>query len=293
MKSKLNKKMPLSAWLLFSILLIYSASLIFMYAWGFYTSLKTNYQFRSNMFSLPSGWPWEWEWANYKEAIELFSYTTPGLKQINFLDMLKNSLIYSTLGPFIKTMCTWLMAYICARFPYRSSKVLFGLNMVFMMIPIVGSLPSTLQVYSALGLYNNWWFIVVASISWTGQNFIIFYAFLRGVSKELCEAAEIDGASNFRVMMSIVFPLSINMFGILFLMGFINNWNSYMTMVIWLPDYPSLAYGMFRFSSNTANGASMPPIQIAGSMIIMIPLLILFLIFKDKIIGGVTVSSFK
>ncbi len=293
MKKFLSKirQMSVSSWILFVVLAFYAATMLFMYGWGFFTSLKSNSQFVADRIGMVKGWPWEWQWSNYIEAFDAFTINKGMYNEKNFFEMLTNSLIYSLMRPLITTFCTWCMAYICARFQTKVAKFLFNLNMVFMMIPVVGSLPSQLQIYTAIGLYDTWAFVAIAAIAWTGQNYIIFYAFLRGVSNELCEAAEIDGAGNWRVMLSIVFPLSINMFGILFLMSFINCWNNYMTMVIWLPSYPSLAYGMYMFTSNTSG--LMPPKYIAGSMIVMFPLLVLFFVFREKIIGGVTVSSFK
>jgi ABC-type glycerol-3-phosphate transport system permease component len=80
---------------------------------------------------------------------------------------------------------------------------------------------------------------------------------------------------------------------ILFVTAFITNWNDYMTMVIWLPSYPSLAYGMYKFSTNSSTGASWPPIQISGCMILMIPILAIFIALKDKIIGNITIGTLK
>lgn len=282
--------------LLCVFLLFYTCTLLIMYFWGFFTSLKTTDQFMQDMIWLPSGAPWNWAWGNYERALDLFSTTflnNGRLVTVTFTDMLGNSLLYSFIGPLISVTVTWLMAYITASYPGRASKFIYSVNMVVMLVPIVGSLPSALQIYTRLRLYDTWGYVIVSSIGFVGANYLIFYAYFRTIAGELREAAMIDGAGNFTVMTRIIFPLTLNMYGILFLTAFIARWNDYMTMVIWLPSKPNLAYGMYRFSTNTATGGSWPPVQIAGCMILMIPILIIFLIFKDKVIGRVTIGALK
>lgn len=296
MKHHGKKHVSVISVLLCAFLLFYTCTLLFMYFWGFFTSLKTTDQFMKDMIWLPPGVPWNWAWGNYGRALELFSTTflnNGRLVTVTFTDMLGNSLLYSFVGPLISVTVTWLMAYITATYPGRASKFIYSVNMVVMLVPIVGSLPSALQIYTRLRLYDTWGYVIVSAIGFVGSNYLIFYAYFRTIAGELREAAMIDGAGNFTVMTRIIFPLTLNMYGILFLMAFIGRWNDYMTMVIWLPSKPNLAYGMYRFSTNTATGGSWPPVQIAGCMILMIPILIIFLIFKDKVIGRVTIGSLK
>lgn len=273
-------------------LLFYSATLLALYLWGFSTSLKTVDDFMTNMVGLPKAW----EWNNYVKALDLFAlpiFKNGRLYNIGFEGMLLNSIIYSLMVPLVTLSTTWLMAYLCYQFPGRMSSFIFRINIVLMMIPIVGSLPSALKVYTSLNLYDTWGYVFVSSITFVGPNFLIFYAVFQGIDKGLKEAAQIDGAGNFSIMLGIIFPLTAVMFGVLFITSFITNWNTYMPMIIWLPSKPSLAYGMYKFGASTVSGSSWPPIQVAGSMIVMLPILIIFLIFRNKIIGNVTIGSFK
>lgn len=294
--ARLQKRFSVVSAFLFAFLLFYSATLLGLYIWGFFTSLKTVNQFMHDMIWLPPGAPWNWAWSNYAQALELF--TTPILidgvpVMMTFVDMLFNSLLFSVMGPVIGITVTWLMAYITSQYPSRASRIIFTMNIVLMMIPIVGSLPSALQIYMRLNLYDTWGYVFISSIWFVGANYLIFYAYFKTIAGELKESAMIDGAGNMTIMLRIMFPLTINMYGILFLTSFIGRWNDYMTMVIWLPSKPNLAYGMYKFSTNTATGGSWPTTQIAGCMILMIPILVIFLIFKDKVIGKVTMGALK
>ena len=281
------------------VLIVYVASLLYMYIWGFFTSLKTVRQFKTDMLWLPEGAPWEWEWNNYVVAYNNFESQDiigpDGIPyRIGFVGMFVNTLVYSLIPPFITLAFTWGMAYICSQFKYMwSSKFIVSLNLILMMIPVVGTGPSALQIWKALNLYDTWGWVFINSIGFVGSNFIIFYAYLRTIATEMREAALIDGAGNWTIMLRIIFPLTINMFSILFVMAFIARWNDYMTMVVWLPSKPSLAYGVYRFSTNVSSGLTWPTIQVSACMILMLPVLALFIILKDKILGGITISTLK
>lgn len=294
-KEKRDKLNAASAMIML-FLIIYAAALLLMYLWGFFTSLKSTIEFRKNLYGLPKGWPWDWAWENYEWAFN--NMTVPVYKDNSRIDvglfgMLSNSLIYALLGPLVSLSITWLVAYLIASFPKLLSRIIFRLNIVLMMIPIIGSLPSALQLYMSLGLYDTWGYVVVSGISFIGSNLLIFHAYFSSVSKEIKEAASIDGAGNMSIMLKIVFPLTSKMFGILFLIAFIGRWNDYMTMLIWMPSKPTLAYGIYMLSTSTETAGTWPPRQFAGCMILMLPILIVFLIFKDKIIGQVTMGALK
>jgi ABC-type glycerol-3-phosphate transport system permease component len=107
------------------------------------------------------------------------------------------------------------------------------------------------------------------------------------------EAAVIDGANNLAVMLYIVFPMTINMYMITFIGSIMAGWNDYMTMIVWMPSYPNLAYGVYQFSVSTETGLSWPPIQCAGAMLIMIPILIYYIFSVDRILGEITISTSK
>ena len=299
MKSKAKKYLSVATILMLAFLVVYTVSLLYMYFWGVITSLKTVDGFKQDMLGFPKGAPWKWEWSNYAVAFKNFqSHDIIGSNgfpyRVGFVGMLVNTLIFSTVQPLITLICTWAMAYICAQFRrMKASKIIYSLNMILMMIPIVGNMQSSISIYKTLNMYDTWGWLCISSINFVGANFLIFYAFLHTIAPEMREAASIDGAGNFTIMLRIIFPLSINMFMILFISACIVNWNDYMTMIIWLPSKPSLAYGMYRFQFLTGKDLTWPPVQVAACVILMLPVLTLFMIFKDAILGGVTIGTLK
>lgn len=298
LKKRSHKKISIFVSVLLAVLIVYSATLLLMYFWGFLTSLKSISDFRTNLYGLPkkSLKLWTWEWQNYLIAFDKLTVkitTNNKITEVSLMGMIKNSVFYSASAPFITVFTTWIVAYALARNGSKFSKFLYNLNIVVMMIPIYGSLPSSLQIWQGLGLYDTWWFIIISSISFTGSNLIIFYSFFKGVGKDYSEAAKIDGAGEYRILFSIIFPLTSQMFFILFLLSFITHWNDFMTMVIWMPSYPTLAYGIYKFGTSSDNLISWPPLQITGSMLLMIPVLVLFLCFQDALIGNIRMGALK
>lgn len=281
----------------FVILAVYVISVMSMYVWAFFTSLKTQSQFRADPLSFPKSWPWKWAWENYfiafremKVEVILDDYRGP----VYFESMLFNSLLYALGGTLVNNLTIWLVAYLMVKFSqYRFNKFLYTLNIFLMTIPVYGTLPAALAVFKFFGWYDNYSFILFNNIAFTGTNLLFFHSFIKGLGKEYYEAAYIDGAGNFGIMTKIAFPLTISLFWVFVLLGAINRWNDYMTMLIWMPNYPTLAYGFFKTSVSSATEMSFVPQQVSIAMSLMIPMLILFFLFQDVIMGNLRLGAIK
>ena len=77
------------------------------------------------------------------------------------------------------------------------------------------------------------------------------------------------------------------------LLSFITYWNDYTTAMIFLPNMPTIAYGLQYFTSSSLNEASTLPVKIAACTMVIIPIFIVFVIFKDKLIGNMAVGGIK
>ncbi len=292
-----KKQFNIAAVILFIILTVYVLSLIILYVWAFGTSLKTNRQFTADPIGMPAGWPWEWSWSNYPRAIneiKVYVQQKDYIGYVYFETMLFNSLLYTVGGTLVNNVTTWVMAYMIIRFnKYKISKFLFAANVALMTIPVIGNLPSALAVFNALGWYNNYSFILFNNIGFTGVYLLYYCAFIRGLGNEYYEAAYIDGAGNWTCMLKIAFPLTAQMFAVIFLLGAITRWNDYMTMLMWMPDYPTIAYGIYKTGVVNTSAMSFPPLQIAVCLVLMIPLLVLFLMFQKVIMGNLRLGALK
>lgn len=302
-KSVRRNGFTIATTVIFVLLLIYIVSIMSMYIWAIGGSLKTKIQFSKDPLGWAPGWPWEWAWDNYPTAINSIKvYVVLPMYRgianyrgyVYFDTMLFNSLLYTVGGALVHNVTMWLMAYLITRFSYyKLSKILFTLNIALMTIPVMGSLAASLAIYKMLGWYDNYLFILVNNIGFKGANLLYYCAFIKGLGNEYYEAAYIDGAGNMTAMLKIAFPLTVQLFAVFFLLGGITRWNDYMTMLIWMPNYPTLAYGIYKTGVSNATSLSFPPLQIAVCVVLMFPMLVLFFAFQDVIMGNLRLGALK
>ena len=296
-KTAVKKKYDFLAILVFCFLVLYVISLVALYFWSFGTSLKTPSQFSKDILGWPNDLPWNWAWYNYTDAISLIEdeVVLPHYRGPVYFDtMLFNSALYTIGGTLVNNLTTWLIAYLITRFSkYKFSKIMYTLNIALMTIPIIGNLPSALAIFNALGWYDSYWFIVFNNLGFTGMYLLYYCAFIGGLGNEYYEAAYIDGAGNWTCMLKIAFPLTMQMFTVIFLLGAITRWNDYMTMLIWMPNYPTLSYGIYKACTTTVTRLSFLPTQMAICFVLMIPMLILFFLFQDAIMGNLRLGAIK
>ncbi len=297
-KSKKKTKLSISKTIIFTILAFYTLTILVMYGWAFLTSLNRSGRFTDDPLSMPRGWPWQWEWSNYFKEVATFTVEgknifDPSAKKVGFGLMLFNSLLYSIGGALINNLTMWLVAYLVTRFKgYKTSGILYTLVVALMTIPIIGNQASALQIYAKLGWYNNYLFIIVNNIGFTGMYFLIYASFIKGLGNEFYESAYMDGAGNFTIMTKIALPLTMSMFCVVFLLLGIERWNDYMTMLVYMPSYPTLAYGIYKSTSSAATTAFTPR-YIALCVVLMIPLLVLFLFFQKPIMSNLRLGAIK
>ena len=282
--------------ILMSVLILYSVSLLLPILWGLSTSLKTDLDFYLNPFWLPDGWFWNWQWSNYSYAFMNFVVKVEagaGFRIIYMEEMFLYTILYALGCAFFQSFVCCVVAYMVVKFDYFFSKVIYTVVIVAMILPIVGSLPSEIQMSRALGFFDTIWGMWIMKSHFLGMYFLVFHAMFRGIPKEFADAARVDGAGNFQVLFSIMMPLARNTLFTVILLNFIGYWNDYQVPLIYLPSYPTIAYGLYLFNFSTINSLSTIPMKITGCMIMMLPILIVFLIFRNRLIGNISIGGLK
>lgn len=279
--------------ILLVVLMIYTVSLLAPLAWGLLTSLKDDNDFRNNLFGLPEQWRFDnyaYAWRNFFVEVETAVGTT---RKVYMPEMFFNSFLYALGCSFTATFTPCLAAYMTTKFPYKFSKIITYIVIFCMIIPIVGSLPSELQLAKSLGLYNQIWGLWIMKANFLGMYFLVFQAAFKGFPKDYAEAAKIDGASNLAIFFKIMLPLVKTTFLTVMLLQFIGFWNDYQTPLIFMPDKPTIAYGMFLFDRKTDTLLSTIPIKISGAMLMLMPILILFLTTNKRLMKNLTMGGLK
>ena len=288
-KSKFNIHLTPATGILLAFLIIYVVQLVAPLIWAFLTSFKAQSDYRLNVLGLPEKWVW-----NYSFVIKNGSILvgTTG-KYATVPQMFGYTFLYSIGCAFTNTLVPCITAYLCAKFNYKFSKIVYNVVVVVMILPIVGSLPAEVQMARSLGLYDHIWGLWLMKANFLGMYFLVFHATFRSLPMTYTEAAKIDGANNMAILVRVILPLAKNTFATVMLINFITFWNDYQTPMIYLPTYPTIAQGVFVMSQSSANGLATVPMRMTGTMIMLIPILIVFLVFQRRLLGNLTVGGIK
>ncbi len=282
----------------FIILILYCVTLIVPFVWVLISSLKTRVDFIMNPFGLPGAEHGGWEFRNYIDVftnmyIKVSHVDGSAPTNVYLPEMFLNSFVYAIACTLVSTLSHCVTAYVVAKYRFAFGRILYGTVIVTMIIPIVGNLPSMINLMHTIGFYDNVVGLIVMKASFTGTNFLIFYATFKGISWEYAEAAFIDGASHARVMFTIMIPLAKVTCLCLALTSFIGIWNDWQTSMIYLPSFPMAAYGLYAFQFNYTNNTSGTNYLMAACMLVVVPILLLFLAFRNKLMGSLTVGGLK
>ena len=275
--------------LLFVVLAAYLVSLIIPVIWTLLSSLKDQWEFRDNVLGLPEIWAFD----NYATVFNAFEFPLKGGAVATMLDMYINSIIYSAGCAAVAVISETLIAYAVASYKNGFSKMLYSIVIVTMIIPIIGSTASEINLLMTFNLYDTFAGVFLLKANFLGMYSLVLIAAFSGLPKAYKEAAKLDGASNLRVMLSIHLPMVQSVLFTVFLLFFINFWNDYQTALLFLPSKPTIAYGVYYFNMLTTNELSAVPYKLAGAMLVFIPIFILFIAFSKRIMGNVTFGGLK
>ena len=297
-KKMTKKKITFNAYtaIFFILLCVYTFLLLVILCWGF---IKSLHEFDDFILggSLASSWPGKFTLTNYSEAFSIIRYplaTKYGGGEIYFAEMFFNSVVYATGSATVSVLTTCIMAYVTVKHRFAFNKVINAIFYFTLLVPIVGAMPASIRITNALNLMDKWYGIFFMKLTFVGGvGFLIFQAAFKSLDDGYKEAALIDGASHFHIMVLISFPLVKTTIMTLFMMSFIGFWNDYQTPMIYMPTHPTAAYGLYVFNNNQNPRFAFITYKVAGFMVLLLPILFIFLILKDKMMGGLTEGGLK
>ena len=271
------------------ILFSYAASIIYSLVWALGVTLKPYSEFLNTPLKV---FPKEFTYKNWVKAINELKIDIDG-KPVYIETMFLNSFLYSVGCAFISSTMQCIAAYLTSKYKFKFGKVVYGIVIVTMILPIVGSLPSELQMLNALNLHDTFIGILILKANFLGTYFLVFYAIFKSISWSYAESAFIDGASHFRVMIQIMLPLVKTTFFAVFMLNFIMYWNDYQGPMLYLPSYPTAAFGMYYMKFAATSSFGREHMQLTGCMLMTIPIVIVFVIFQKRLMGNLTIGGIK
>lgn len=273
----------------FCMLALYSAALFIVLFWSVCSSLRLNDAFRAAPVAF-SGFTFA-NYGNVVAAMEIRVTSATKISYVNLLGMIEYSFLYAGGGALIQVFVTATVAYCTAKYKCVASSIIRNVVLVTLIIPIVGSLPSTIDFLTTLRLYDNIIGIFLMRISFCNTYYLIFYAAFSRLSWEYAESAFIDGASHLRVYFSIMLPLVKTLVATIYIIFFIYAWNDYQTPLMLLPSMPTAAVGLFHFFQNIT--IDNIPEKMAGGVLVFLPVFIVFVAFRNQIMGDLTEGGIK
>lgn len=268
------------------LLLVLAAAVVcFIFLFPFYiaiaNSFKTPLETAVNALALPARLTLD----NFREAAQT----------ISFGRSLLNTLFVTVVGVVLIVVCSSLGGYAIARNLGRNRyfKILDKVFLSSMMIPFQVIMIPVYKMYKRLGLINNLWGMVImlVGVSVAYASFL-YVGFVKSVPIELEEAAKIDGCSQLRTFIVIVFPLLKPITATIAALHAMWLWNDFNISLILLQkaDVRTLTIKQFYFFAEYSSDYNM---AFAGALMAMIPVLIFFLLMQKYLVEGITSGAVK
>ena len=270
-------------WVISGIFVVYLLCLIIPYVYALFASVSNYKEYYFNIFPIPKD---GLKLGNYLEA-----WTSLKHEGTSVPEMILNSLWFSAVPAVMGVFLCSCGAYICAKYRFFGRNFIYWFSLITMMIPIIGNQSGVLKYIATLGGYNSYSYIFIMANTW-GAGLIIMYSCFASIDWSYAEAAFIDGASHATVFFKVMLPHAISPMTALMLSDFIMNWANVENSLMYYPELPTLATGLYYFRTFviTAAGMQRYPAYFAAMLLCMIPTIVLFAIFQDKLmdiqIGG-------
>ncbi len=268
----------------YALMVVWALSFVAVILWTLMNSLKTGRDYTEDVFRLPT----TWDWSNYVEV-----FTKIEFKGYTVLGMLGNSLILVAINVASMMLFQPMAAYVIAKVDFKGKKILEDIIYASMIVPVVGTTAATLNFMISSGLYNTWLGVFFLGSAAFGFNQMLLTSFYRGMENAYAEAAYIDGASNWVVFTKIYYPQGLPIMYPLIITTVIAVWNDFLTGYLYLPSHPTIALGLQQMQRTFVTYGNDYPLLFAGIIIMLIPILIIFACFSDKMLNNKNLGALK
>jgi multiple sugar transport system permease protein len=202
-----------------------------------------------------------------------------------------NSLFLSTVVTFISLFFNSMAGYAFAKYRFKGKDKLFNLLLVNMIVPSQITMLPLFLMLKSVGLINTYMAIIVTGMANIFGIFLIRQHCL-SIPDSLIEAARMDGASDFQIYRKIILPLAVPILVTLGIFTFLGTWNDFLWPLIALTD-ESMYTLPVALSNLMLEHTRDPELMMAGSVITIIPVIIVFLALQRYYIKGIMMGSVK
>ena len=264
--------------ILYIVLIALALFTLIPFVWMLSSSLKLDRE----VFVYPMQWlPETFHWENYSLIWE----------KAPMLNYFKNTAIIAICVTFIQTLTSSFASYAFAKLNFKGRDVLFLCYIATIAVPWQAYMLPQFIFMRSLGLYDNLYAIMVLQ-AFSAFGVFLMRQFYQNIPTELCEAARIDGLSEYGIWARIMLPLSKAAIATLVIFTFVGTWNDYMGPMIYLTrdSVKTVQVGLRRFIQENT---SQYHLIMAASMVSLIPVSIVFLALQKYFIEGIATSGLK
>ena len=222
-------------------------------------------------------------------------FTIKGLSFDNFVKAFKNSLIVTVCSTLLVTLLASMLAYYIVRHNNKISKITFALMVASMIIPFQAIMIPLVSIYGGtLNVLNHRLTLIFMHTGFSmSMSVFMFHGFIKGnIPIALEEAAYIDGCTHTQTFFKIVLPLLKPIISTMVILNSLAFWNDYLLPSLVLTDKELLTLPLSTYSFYGTYSADYGTIM-AGLLLCVIPILILYVILQKQIIGGVVSGAVK
>ena len=225
------------------------------------------------------------------KTLNLDNYIS-AFKELDYLNAIKNSLIITCTVTVVNVICCSMAAWVLVRYKTKTSKLIFTIFSVAVLVPFQGVMLPLLAEMGKLNMINMPGLMLVNLGFGSSMSIILFHGFMKNVPVELEEAASIDGASQPRIFFTIVLPLIKGIAVTVAILNVMSLWNDYLLPSLTInrsgtQTLPLRTYLFFGAYTKKWNLGS------AALVMAIIPVIIFYVLCQKHIIKGVTEGAVK
>ncbi|WP_409271521.1 carbohydrate ABC transporter permease [Neobacillus sp. SCS-31] len=265
---------------MYVILLLISVIMVFPFYWMAVSSLKTP----AELAALPPvWWPSSPSVESYKDIFEV----------IPFGRSILNSLVVTTAATISILLTSIMAGYVFAKYSFRGKNVLFVIVLSTMMVPQFVLIVPLYHMMNGLGLVNTFFGLILPNMA-NAFGIFLMKQFIEGIPDDLIEAARLDGASEFKILWTVIVPLLKPAASALILFAFVYQWNNFLwpLTIVQSPEMNTVVLALNSLRSYTTS-VEYTNVVMAGATIGILPSVLLFIWLQKFFIEGIAMTGIK
>lgn len=283
----MNRRKLTSTVLTHIALVVLSVAFVLPLLWMFATSLKP---ITETLTSPPKWIPSKVLWSNYPDAI---TYNSEQLGYIPFLVYARNTIIVTILTVVGAVVSNSLVAYSFSRLKWPGRDAFFAVTIATMMIPFPVLMVPTFALFRWLGWVGTFKPLWVPAFFASAFSIFLLRQFFKTIPMELSEAAKLDGCSELRIFTDIIVPLAKPALTVVAVFTFMGSWNDFLGPLIYLVDQNTFTLSLGLSAYQTQHGGTPWNLLMAATLLVILPVILVFFFAQKVFIQGIATSGLK